>query len=224
MRRPGPARRPHSIYEEPFVWWASHPWAVVWLGIVATPFVVLATRILDEQGFVAAENVLRWGGFGLFVIALFLGLLVSGRHSPARAAAGGAAAALVMILVVLFLYQVTLGQTACPPRAGKDIGSTVATRLLDGWKQGYPTTDLWEDGEVDSSWTNRTRTLTLLDYERPESGCWEHFAPVSARRTWHDFRVMIRTGGNDSIAKNLRVNTINADGDWRVTSVEGPWP
>lgn len=196
----------------------------MWVGIVATPFVVLATRILDEQGFVVAENLLRWGGLSLFAIAVFLGLVVSGRRSPPRAAAGGAAAMLAMILVVLFLYQVTLGPTACPPRAGKDLGSAVATRIVEAWKHGYIAGDLWQSGEVDPSWIDRTRALALVDYERSDSGCWEHFAPVSARRTWHDFRVMIRTEGNDSIAKNLRVNTLNAEGDWRVTGVEGPWP
>ena len=197
---------------------------VVWLAIFATPFVVLATRILDEQGFLVSENLLRWGGLALFSIGVFLGLVVSGRRSPARAAAGGAAAALAMTLVVLFLYQVTLGQTACPPRAGKDLGSTVATRIVEAWKHGYAASDIWQGGEADPSWIDRSRTHALLDYDRSESGCWEHFAPVTARHTWHDFRVMIPAGGNDSIAKNLRVHTVNADGDWRVTGVEGPWP
>ncbi len=197
---------------------------VVWLAVFATPFVVLATRILDEQGHVVAENLLRWGGLGLFAIAVFLSLVVSGRRAPARAAAGAAAAVLVMLLAVLFLYEATLGQTACPPRAGKDLGSTVATRVVEAWKQGDGASDLWQSREVDPSWLDRTRALTLLDYDRTESGCWEHFAPVSARRTWHDYRVTIRTAGNDSIAKKLRVHTLLADGDWRVTGVEGPWP
>jgi hypothetical protein len=197
---------------------------VVWGGIVVTPFVVLTTRVLDEQGSFVAENLLRWGGLSLFAFAVVLGLVVSGRDSTPRAAAGGVAALLAMILVVLFLYQVTLGQTACPPRAGKDFGSTIATRVVEAWKHGYAANDIWESGEAAPSWIDRTRALVLVDYERTESGCWEHFAPVSARRTWHDFRVMIRTEGNDSIAKNLRVHTLNAEGDWRVTGVEGPWP
>jgi len=196
----------------------------VWVGIVATPFVVFVTRILDEQGLVVAENLLRWGGLSLFAVAVFLGLVVSGHHSAPRAAAGATAAVLAMILMVLFPYQVTLGQTACPLRAGKDLGSTVATRIVEAWKQGYAASDIWRSGEADLSWIDRTRALTLLDYERTESGCWEHFAPISARRTWHDFRVMIRTEGNDSIAKHLRVHTINTEGDWRVTGVEGPQP
>jgi hypothetical protein len=129
-----------------------------------------------------------------------------------------------MILMVLFLYQVTLGQTACPARAGKDLGSTVAARVAEAWLRGDGAADLWEAGEVDASWNARRRANVLLDYERLESGCWEHFAPVSARQTWHDFRVLIRTEGTDTIAKTLRVHTVNADGDWRVRSVEGPWP
>lgn len=197
---------------------------VVWLGIVATPFVVLAMRILDEQGFLVTENVIRWGGLGLFAIAVFLGLVVSGRWSPPRAAAGGAAAVLGMILVVLGLYQATLGQTACPSRAGKDLGSTVATRVLEAWRDVYAANDIWLGGEADPSWIDRSRALRLLEFAHTESGCWEHFAPVSARRTWHDFRVTIRAEGNDSIAKNLRVHTVGVDGGWRVTRVEGPWP
>lgn len=123
------------------------------------------------------------------------------------------------------LTNVTLGRTACPTRAGTDLGRRVATAALAAWWQAGESGDTaWRGGQVDPVWRERTRTTALTDFQLTVSGCWERVAPLDGTRTWHEYRVTVQEDGRAALSKVVVVHTAANARDWKITGIEGPLP
>jgi hypothetical protein len=222
MRVVPPPTQPLVV--RPFAWWAAHPWVVAWvLVFLAAPAVILL-RALDEAELDVLVRPLVWGLGALFVVALVLAALASARRSVTRLVFGtlGVLAALGMLLWPL--TQVTLGRAPCPTRAGANLGAPVAAGALAAWQHGAGGADGWRNAEVDGDWRDRSRGVTLLDYQLVDSGCWERMAPIDVSRTWHDFRVTVQGNDQTALSKSVVVHTAVGSEGWKITAIEGPLP
>src|SRR5580765_4124449 len=72
----------------PFVWWAAHPWVVLWTLVLLAPGAALLLRVLHESELDALMLPLAWGLAALFVIALSLPVVASARRSVVRLVLG----------------------------------------------------------------------------------------------------------------------------------------
>jgi hypothetical protein len=213
-----------SSLARPFVWWAAHPWVVVWLLVFLAPAAVLLLRALDESGHAALVRPAMWALVALFVVTLALAMITSARHSAARLALGTLATLAALGILLWPVTQVTLGPTACPARAGGDLGAPVAGRALEAWRRGAGLDEGWQAGRADGAWLDRSGSIGLLDYQLVDSGCWERAAPIDATRTWHEFRVTIRNGGQAALSKSVVVHTAAGADGWKIAAIEGPLP
>jgi hypothetical protein len=222
VRREPPKRV--SPLAAPFVWWAAHPWIVVWVLVFMAPGAALLLRVVDESEFEIAVRPLAWGLSALFVIALALAVVASARHSVTRLAFGTIAALAVLGVLLWPVTHVTLGRTACPARAGNDLGARRAAGALDAWQAGDGGAASWQQGQPDAAWRERTRAVSLVDYQLVKSGCWERVAPIDGTHTWHEFRVTVSEPERAMLLKTVVVHTaVGADG-WKITAIEGPLP
>ena len=209
----------------PFVWWAAHPWVVLWSFVFLAPASALLLRVVDESSLAIAVQPLAWLLVVLFVIALALAAVGGVRRSVVRLGLG-AVAALVAVVVLLWpVTRVTLGRAHCPARAGNDLGTRVAGRALQAWQSGVGASDeVWRRGVVDEGWRERTRATGLTDYQLAESGCWERVAPVDGTHTWHEFRVTVREAERAPLSKTVVIHTELGREGWKITAIEGPLP
>jgi hypothetical protein len=222
VRREPPKRV--SPLAAPFVWWAAHPWIVVWVLVFMAPGAALLLRVVDESEFEIAVRPLAWGLSALFVIALALAVVASARRSVTRLAFGTIAALAVLGVLLWLVTHVTLGRTACPARAGNDLGARRAAGALDARQAGDGGAAGWQQGQPDAAWRERTRAISLVDYQLVESGCWERVAPIDGTHTWHEFRVTVSEPERAMLLKTVVVHTaVGADG-WKITAIEGPLP
>jgi hypothetical protein len=208
----------------PFLWWAAHPWPVVWVSVILAPLVVVLLRVLDDAGYSGLIAPLKWLGIGVFLIALVLGVAATWPKSTVRTAAGAGLAITLMVLFVLPTTHVVLGRTECPARAGTDLGAGSATAVLEAWSKGDAGDALWSEDTAAAAWKQRVRTITLDDYRLLTSGCWERVAPVRASPTWHEFRVTVRESERAALSKVVVVHVASQGGAWKVTGIEGPLP
>lgn len=220
----GVSPRKTSPVARPFVWWAAHPWIVVWTLVFLAPAAVVALRALDESGLATLVRPLAWCLAALFVMALVLAMLVSARRSVTRLVLGTVGALATLAAVLWPVTQVTLGRTACPPRAGADLGVPVASAAIDAWQHGVPGDEGWRNARADDAWRDRSRAVTVLEYRLAETGCWERAAPIDATRTWHEFRVTVRDGTQTALSKSVVVHTAVGSNGWKITAIEGPLP
>ncbi len=224
----GPSRAapapPVSLPARPFVAWAAHPWIVVWALVFLTPGAALALRALDESGFDALVRPLTWAFAGLFVVALALAMVTSARRSMTRLAFGTIAVLAAGGVLLWPMTKITLGRGMCPPRAGTDLGAPVAAAALAAWQGGAAGHEAWSNGQVDPAWRERSDAARLLEYQFVETGCWERVAPIDASRTWHAFRVTLRTGEQAALSKSVVVHTAVGQAGWKITGIEGPLP
>lgn len=221
--RPNPPSRP-ALPARPLAWWTAHPWVVVWALVLLVPAAALLLRVLDESGFEALVQPALWALVALLVVALTLAMLASARRSVTRLTLGTVATLAVLGTLLWPVTQKTLGRTACPARAGGDLGAPVASAALEAWQRGAGADAIWRSGQADRGWLDRSRAVGLLDYQLVDSGCWERVAPIDATRTWHEFRVTVEAGGPDSLSKSLVVHTAMDIEDWKITAIEGPLP
>jgi hypothetical protein len=209
----------------PFVWWAAHPWVVLWAFVFLAPASVLLLRVIDESSFDITVQPLAWLLVVVFVIALALAVVASARRSVARRALGGVAALLAVGMLLWPVTRVTLGRVPCPARAGNDLGTQVAGRALQAWRsRAGGGDDLWRRGVVDEGWRERTRGIRLTEFQLAESGCWERAAPVDGTHTWHEFRVTVQGAERASLSKIVLVHTELGREGWKITAIEGPLP
>ena len=213
-----------SPYAAPFAWWAAHPWIVVWMCVFLSPFAVILLRLVDDLGYRALVAPLQWTAIGVLVIALVIGVAVTARRSALRAASGLAFAIGGLLLLVLPTTNVVLGRTACPPRAGGELGLSTAVAVVEAWRQGNGGDAVWAGGEASAAWQERVGAGRLEDFRLIDSGCWERVAPVRESPTWHEFRVTVREGTFVPLSKILLVHVATEDGVWKVTGVDGPLP
>lgn len=208
----------------PFAWWGSHPWIVVWVGVLLAPAAVVSLRALDESGLEMLVQPLTWVFAALFVVVLAFAMLTSARRSVRRLALGTVGALVALATLLWPVTRVTLGRTACPARAGADLGAPVASAALDAWLRGDPGDDGWRNAQADGAWRDRSRAVTLLDYRLVETGCWERAAPIDATHTWHQFRVTIRDEAQTALLKSVVIHTALVPAGWTITAIEGPLP
>ncbi len=221
--RPRPKKKV-SPYAAPFAWWAAHPWIVVWMCVFLSPFVVVLLRLLDDAGHRGMVAPLQWLAVGVLVVALVLGVAVTSRRSVVRAVSGLAFAIAGLLLLVLPTTNVVLGRTACPPRAGQELGLSTALAVVEAWRKGEAGDAVWSGGEASPAWREQVRILRLEDFRLVDSGCWERVAPVRASPTWHEFRVTVREGTFAPLSKILLVHVAADGAAWKVTGVDGPLP
>jgi hypothetical protein len=206
------------------MWWAAHPWIVVWMCVFLSPFVVVVLRVLDDAGYRRMVAPLQWLAIGVLVIAVVLGVAVTSRRSALRAMSGLAFAVAGVLLLVLPTTNVMLGRTACPTRAGHELGMSTAVAVVEAWGKGEAGDAVWSGGEASPAWKERVRTLSLEEFRLIDSGCWERVAPVRESPTWHEFRVTVREGTLAPLSKILLVHVAAEGGAWKVTGVDGPLP
>jgi hypothetical protein len=221
--RPRPAR-PISPLARPFVWWTGHPWILVWALVVALPFVAIAMRLLDESNHQALVWPLAWAFTALGVAALAVAVVVRAPRAPARTAFGVLGALAAAAVLFWPVTRVTLDRTACPDRAGPDLGAPIAAAALDAWRAGQSGASRWRDGEVEAGWSDRARAFVALDHQLVDSGCWERVAPVDGSRTWHEFRVTVQRPEDNPLSKIVIVHTVRGGEGWKITAIEGPLP
>ena len=213
-----------SAVTRPLAWWGSHPWIVVWALVLLAPVAVVLLRALDESGLEILVRPLAWAFTALFVVALALAMLASAGRSVSRLAFGTIGALVALAALLWPVTQVTLGRTACPSRAGTDLGAPAASAAIAAWKGGTPGDEGWRDQGTDRAWRDRSRAVTLLEYQLVGSGCWERVAPIDATRTWHEFRVTVRGTGRAALAKSVMVHMAVGSDGWKITAIEGPLP
>jgi hypothetical protein len=197
---------------------------VVWALVLLIPGLAVLLRVVDESRHVAFVRPLAWAFVVLFATALGVAMLASARRSLLRVALGLAACLAVAGILLWPVTRVTLGRTACPSRAGPDLGAPIAAAAMAAWRAGGVNDAGWRGGRADAPWSDRARSLGLIDYQLVASGCWERVAPVDGTRTWHDFRVTVRQGDNTPLSKVVIVHTAAADEEWTITAIEGPLP
>lgn len=221
-RRPRKTKAPP--YAVPFLWWAAHPWVVVWVSVFVSPLLVVLLRVLDDAGHSGLVAPVQWLAIGVFLLALVFGVAATWPRSTVRTVVGAGLAVAVMLLFVLPTTQVVLGRTECPARAGTDLGAGSATAVLEAWSKGAAGDAAWRADTATAAWKERVRTTTLDDYRLVSSGCWERVAPVRVSPTWHEFRVTVREAERAPLSKIVIVHVANDGGAWRVTGIEGPLP
>jgi hypothetical protein len=213
-----------SPFKRPFVWWAAHPWLVVWAFVLLAPAAVVLLRALDESALGTLVRPLAWSFAGLFVCALALAMVASAGRSVTRLAFGTIAALVALAMLLWPVTFVILGRTACPSRAGVDLGTPVAAEALNAWQLGSRGDAGWRNAKAEGDWRERSRAVSLLEYQLVDTGCWERVAPIDATRTWHEFRVTVQDGQQTALSKSVVVHTaVEADG-WKITAIEGPLP
>jgi hypothetical protein len=222
VRREPPKRV--SPFAVPFVWWAAHPWVVLWVLVFMAPGAALLLRVVDESELGIPAWSLAWGLGALFVIALALAMVASARRSVSRLAFGTIAVLAALGALLWPVTHVTLGRTACPARAGNDLGASRAAGALDAWRVGDGGAAAWEHSQPDAAWRERTRAVSLVDYQLVESGCWERVAPVDGTHTWHEFRVTVSEPEKAPLLKTVVVHTSVGRDGWKITAIEGPLP
>jgi hypothetical protein len=222
VRREPP--RPVSPLAVPFVWWAAHPWVVLWALIFLAPGAVLLLRFVDESSLEVAVQPLAWGFGALFVIALALALVASARRSVTRLVLGTFMALAALGVLLWPVTRVTLGRTVCPARAGTDLGAQAAAGTLRAWQTGAGGDDAWRRGVTEERWRERARAVGLLEYQLAESGCWERVAPIDGTHTWHEFRVTVQEAERAPLLKTVVVHTALGREGWKITAIEGPLP
>jgi hypothetical protein len=208
----------------PFVWWAAHPWAVLWILVFLAPAASLLLRVLDESPLDGLMLPLAWGLAALFLIALSLALVASAQRSAARLALGTVAVLATLAVVLWPMTHVTLGRVSCPARAGSDLGALAAGSALNGWRTGTGDVAAWRTGQAAADWTVQTRGVGLFGYQLIESGCWERVAPIDATRTWHEYRVTVQEAGRPPLSKTVVIHTAAGIDGWKITAIEGPLP
>jgi hypothetical protein len=211
-------------YAAPFVWWAEHPWILVWMCVFLSPFVVVLLRLLDDARHEGMVAPLQWFAVGVLVIALVLAAAVTWRRSAMRALSGLVLAIAGLLLLVLPTTNVVLGRTMCPPRAGQELGLNAALSVVEAWRKGEAGDALWSGGEASPAWREQVRMFTLEDFRLIDSGCWERVAPVRDSPTWHEFRVTVREATFNPLSKILLVHVASEGGAWKVTGIDGPLP
>lgn len=222
VRRAPPARV--SPLAVPFVWWADHPWVVVWALVVLAPGAALFLHLIDDSDLAVTPSLLTWVMVVLFVVALALAMMVSAVRSLARTTLGTVGALVVLGLLLWPVTTVTLGRTHCPRRAGSDLGVGVAAGVLDAWRTGAGGDGRGAADGSATAWAERTRGSTLVDYQRTGSGCWDRVAPVDVTRTWHEFRVTLQDPEGTALSKTVVVHTTVDAGAWKISEIEGPLP
>jgi len=194
----------------------------VWVTVALTPIALLCLRLVDDS----AIAVIVQPVIGLIIVMLLVTVTAAvcsnvSRSMP-RTLVGGGGALLAAALLALPMTQV-IGERPCPDRMGPDRGLQVSRQLFDAWRSGGPPpTDVWANGAVAEGWRERVRGVALLDYRLEDSGCWERLAPVTTSTTWHEYRVTVRRGDEDSFSKIVTVHTHAAQGGWRIAGIEGP--
>jgi hypothetical protein len=212
-----------SPLARPFVWWAAHPWIVLWAFVGVAPIAVLALRAIDESGLELLVQPLAWALGGVFVVALALAMVASARRSITRLAFGTLSALVVLGILLWPVTRVTLGRTICPARAGTDLGTAVARGALETWQRGTPGHEGWLNAQ-DAGWHERAGAVSLVDYQLVETGCWERVAPIDGSRTWHEFRVTVQGRDQAALSKSVVVHTAAGPDGWKITAIEGPLP
>jgi hypothetical protein len=220
-RREPPSR---GVAALPFVWWAQHPWVVVWALVCFIPGAALLLHLIDDSALAVAVTPLAWIMGALFVVALALAMIVSAGRSATRLTLGTVWSLAALGLLLWGVTAVTLGRSQCPHRAGTNLGAGIAASALDGWQTGASSDAAWRTGQSDPAWAERSRSAALVEYQLLYSGCWERLAPVDATRTWHEFRVTVRDASGSALSKIVVVHTAGGAGDWKITAVEGPLP
>ena len=220
-RREPPSR---GVAALPFVWWAQHPWVVVWALVCFTPGAALLLHLIDDSALAVAVTPLAWIMGALFVVALALAMIVSAGRSATRLTLGTMGSLAALGFLLWSVTAVTLGRSQCPHRAGTNVGAGIAASALDGWQNGASSDAAWRTGQSDAAWAERSRSAALVEYQLLYSGCWERLAPVDATRTWHEFRVTVRDASGSALSKIVVVHTAGGAGDWKITAVEGPLP
>ena len=211
-------------YAVPLVWWTTHPWIVAWTAVLLSPFGVVVLRLLDDAGYGSLVAPLQWLAIGLLVIALSIAVAVTWRRSAVRAVGGLIVAVAGVLLLVLPTTNVVLGRTACPARAGQELGLSSAIAVVEAWSNGEAGDAVWTGGQASPAWKERVRQLGLEEFRLVDSGCWERVAPVRESPTWHEFRVIVREGTAAPISKILLVHVVTEGGGWKVTGIDGPLP
>jgi len=220
-RREPPSR---GVAALPFVWWAQHPWVVVWALVCFIPGAALLLHLIDDSALAVAVTPLAWIMGALFVVALALAMIVSAGRSATRLTLGTMGSLAALGFLLWSVTAVTLGRSQCPHRAGTNVGAGIAASALDGWQNGASSDAAWRTGQSDAAWAERSRSAALVEYQLLYSGCWERLAPVDATRTWHEFRVTVRDASGSALSKIVVVHTAGGAGDWKITAVEGPLP
>jgi hypothetical protein len=196
----------------------------VWGCVFLSPVCVLLLRVVDEGGWSGLVVPLAWVLLATFGLALFQGVLFSARRSVPRLVVGLVAALVATGGLLWPLTRVTLGRVACPPRAGTELGVQAAVQAVQAWTRGDPGERAWRNADPSLDWRSKSRAITLLDYQRVDSGCFERVAPIDVARTWHDFRVTVREGQRSPLSKIVTVHTAAERGGWKITAIEGPLP
>jgi hypothetical protein len=222
--RRAPGTKPVSPFVRPFAWWGRHPWLVVWVAVGLVPVAVVVLRVVDEWGFERLVSPLQWLFLGLFALVLVRGALFSAGRSRARLAVGLAGALAATAALLWPVTQVTFGRVICPERAGADLGIPAAAAAVQAWQRGDPAATAWRGGEPAPAWVEKSRAITLLDYQMVDTGCFERVAPIDATQTWHDFRVTIKEGERAPLSKVVVIRTAAESGGWKITGIEGPLP
>lgn len=196
----------------------------MWLCVFLSPLVVVVLRLLDEAGHDGMVAPVQWLAIGVVVIAVVLAVSVTWRRSAVRTVSHLALAIAGLLLLVLPTTHVVLGRTACPPRAGEELGRGTAVAVLEAWRKGEAVDAIWSGGEASPAWKQKVGTWSLDQLVAVQSGCWERVAPVKASPTWHEFRVIVREGTLEPLSKLLVVHVASEGGAWKVIGVDGPLP
>ena len=196
----------------------------MWIAVLLSPFVVVLLRLVDDAGHRSFVTPLQWLAIALVVIALAIAGVTTSRRSALRAASGLALAVAGLFLLVLPTTHVVLGRTACPPRAGQELGLGTAIAVVEAWSRGEAGDPVWTGGEASGAWKEQVRRLRLEEFRLIDSGCWERVAPVPDSPTWHEFRVTVREGTLAPLSKILLVHVATEGGGWKVTGIDGPLP
>jgi hypothetical protein len=213
-----------SPYAAAFTWWAAHPWIVVWMCVLLSPFVVVLLRLLDDAGYRSMVAPLQWLAIGVVLVAVVLAVAITSSRSAIRAVSGLVLAVAGLLLLVLPTTNLVLGRTACPTRTGHALGLSTAVAVVEAWRAGAVADAAWTGGQASPAWREQVRTLALEDFRLVESGCWDRVAPVRESPTWHEFRVTVRQGTSAPLSKILLVHVADEGGAWKVTGVDGPLP
>ena len=208
----------------PLAWWSAHAWLVAWAAVILTPAGVIVLRLVDDSGRANLVDLLRW----LFVVLLALTLGAAGFFSTGQPAARrvlGLLAAIATVAVLLYpVTRVTLGYTACPARAGADLGVSTAAFVIEAWRRGDAGDIAWRRSTAEAGWRDKIKAVRLSSYQLVASGCFDRVAPIDTRQTWHDFRVTVKEGERPPLSKVVIVRTVAEGTGWKITGIEGPLP
>ena len=194
----------------------------VWMAVALAPVALFALRLIDDSAVALLVPPALALMIVLFLVVMGAAVRAAAGASLPRALAGGGGALLVALLLTLPMIHV-IGQRSCPERMGVDRGVQVSSRMFDAWRKGErPPAVVWTGDVVADAWRARVGRLTLLDYKLVDSGCWERLAPVTTRKTWHEFRVTVRRGDGERLSKIVTVHTRAARDGWRIADVDGP--